>query len=116
MNFKLNDRMSPVADIMNCSHLHCPICSEPLIHFGEPFYIKGRDSYRADGYWDWRGRGTLIVIPLSCEMCDGWDDRNMALCLGFHKGTTSIWIKRPSVEEKTDNPEKFPLSKPFSER
>ena len=82
--------------------IHCPRCSNEYVHFDEPRLFKGHDNYAAN-FYGWKGRGSLIVIPLWCESCCSpevdHDNKKFFLCLGFHKGNTAIWIYTPDKEE-----------------
>ena len=57
--------------------LMCPVCGFDYNHLGEPTKQPGNDNYKAD----WKGRGDLIVIPISAECGCEWE-----MCFGFHKG------------------------------
>lgn len=99
-------------EILNDHSLKCPTCSDTAnLHFSEPVLINGNDSYSAKGLCGWEGRGSLIIIPFFCEQCNCGDFSKMALCIGFHKGTTAMWFF--VVEDYKDS---FPLTNDFSER
>lgn len=65
-------------------HLLCPVCKGTYNHIEAPEMQNGRDDYAAN----WEGRGDLIVVPLWGECGSKWE-----LCLGFHKGETSIFAR-----------------------
>lgn len=64
--------------------LKCPVCGQNYQHAGTPGTYLSDDNYRAD----WSGRGDLIVIPIHGECGHSWE-----MCLGFHKGNTTIFAR-----------------------
>lgn len=62
------------------NNIMCPVCDTEYVHFNEPEYRKGADSYEA-----WDGRGDAIYIPMWCEEGHAWNMR-----IGFHKGMSFI--------------------------
>lgn len=100
-------------EIINSHSLRCPVCNNESnnLHFLEPVLINGNDSYNAKGLCGWEGRGSLIIIPFSCEQCECDNFSKFCLCIGFHKGTTAMWFF--VSEDYTDS---FPLTNKFSER
>ena len=80
--------------------LECPRCKQnpSYLHFDKPRIFQGYDSYEAK-YYGWSGRGSLIVIPFFCEVCDSGGVEKMFLCLSFHKGQSFLWF---FIAEKDD--------------
>ena len=62
--------------------IHCPICREEYVHFGNTFGKAGDDL----GYEQWRGRGGCVRIPMYCEAGHKWE-----MALGHHKGKTYVF-------------------------
>ena len=72
----------------NTSCLVCPVCGFEYCHFEKPKFKK------CDDYSAWQGRGSLITIPCYCE-----NGHTFEICLGFHKGNTSVFTQNHKTEE-----------------
>lgn len=66
------------------SSIKCPayMCGFDFVHFEQPYEIP------SDDYSAWSGRGSCTVIPGWCE-----DGHRFELCIGFHKGVSSIFFR-----------------------
>jgi len=64
--------------------LHCPVCQHAYQHTEPPFVLDSRDTAGTV----WSGRGNVLVIPVWGECGSSWQ-----LCLGFHKGSTVIFVR-----------------------
>lgn len=80
-------------------NLLCPVCEGTYNHIEKPSYQDGRDDYAA--HWD--GRGDLIIIPLWGECGSKWE-----LCVGFHKGESSVFARVISACSKTGSTPPMP--------
>ena len=67
---------------------------EANAHIGLPEAFKGNDDYGVSGILGWTGRGSLIAIPVFFEEVNPL----AAVCLGFHKGDTLVWLIGVDVE------------------
>lgn len=65
-------------------HLCCPVCKSNYNHLKPPYIKDGGDSYEAK----WNGRGDLVVVPMRGECGSKWE-----VCIGFHKGNSSIFAR-----------------------
>jgi hypothetical protein len=73
----------------NISATVCPVCSvcpDEYQHPQCPQVVPGEDNYEAG----WGGRGDLTVLPFEGECGHSW-----ALCFGFHKGMTAVFVAVP---------------------
>jgi len=64
--------------------LKCPECGHNNQHLLQPHFVSGNDNYEAG----WNGRGDLVIVPIESECGSNWE-----ICLGFHKGTTSSFVR-----------------------
>lgn len=85
--------LHPLDQVLHASHffgaedlyslLVCPVCAGIYNHHEAPVKSESQDDYKA-----WTGRGDLLVIPLWGECGSQWE-----ICLGFHKGETSAFVR-----------------------
>ena len=68
----------------NLLQLHC-LCGCDCVH---PYFATvltdGKNTYQASPYV----RGSVIRLPMWCE-----EDCTFSLAIGFHKGTTVVWVE-----------------------
>lgn len=62
----------------------CPVCGLQYNHIEPPYLKDGDDNYLAN----WGGKGDLAVVPLWGECGSKWE-----ICIGFHKGESSIFAR-----------------------
>lgn len=65
-------------------NLLCPVCGDSYNHVEPPYLKDAGDNYDAN----WGGRGDLAIIPIWGECGSRWE-----VCVGFHKGESSIFVR-----------------------
>lgn len=102
MNKTNHNKLFPITHVLSTenewsdnytSELKCPVCGYDYQDFSTPKIVSDEEAWKAN----WKGRGSLLIIPMEGECGSQWQ-----ICIGFHKGKSKIFTQLVQAC-KTDN-------------